>query len=1110
MAGMAGAIVGMVASKLGNFLSSAGDVSRELENLSSEFKEIQAVLHDAECKQITDENVRQWLAKLKAVAYDMDDVLDESIIPALTSRSTGDGEDVGSSGNAVVKFMNTVCCHLGVVALRCWELSKNEGAEGGSFCRNVVSWYDVTQRVKEIKLRLDQIAKEKNNYGFREHYCSPQGGRSTVDDFETSSLVDESKIIGREVDKRNIISRLVSGTSQEDGGVDVFSIIGVGGMGKTTLARSISQDERVKQHFEKVLWVCVSDDFDVKRIIKAIMQDDRHHDTLPSELNPLQKKLLKTLQGKLFLLVLDDIWNEDEEKWQNLLLPLQRGAQGSKILITTRSEKIATMMNATYVCELKGLSDEDSWSLFSSKAFGKREVENQLRLEEIGKEIAKKCSGVPLSLKVMGSAMQSKKTIEDWQNIKESKIWALPEVKKGILPALVLSYNNLSGQLKQCFAYCSIFPKDSKIDKDKLVKMWLAQGFIQSQGRREIEDIAEEYFDELVARSMFQDRNTCKMFQERSTCKMHDLLHDLAEFITEDESRIFEIGKSDASCSMKVRHVAMIVGSHGMSGFPPLFSSVAEKLRTLLIYQSVKIDKVSASLFHRAKFLRVLHLGVGSLGIEQLPESIGELKHLSYLDVSRSHIQELPESLCLLSKLETLNLNRCYELLRLPRGMSRMKSLRHLDIPGEYSRLASLPKGLGKLTSLRTLSTFVFGGEEGCEFRELKHLNSLRGHLCIRKLGSVSSREEAEEAELWRKSHLRQLYLGGREEAGNTISNDDVLEGLRPSHSNLQVLMIRHYDGLKFPTWLDDLPFSNLVELRLRYCRNCKELPGLGMLPALKRLELRRVGARRVSSEFYCGKKCYDGDGGPSGSVAFPKLESLQFSCMKELEEWEWPMVTSTSEEMTTAMPSLHKLKSLPQCLPQLGELTMRWLPKLKVLPVGMLQLKELKCLVIRDLCNLTSWSDGLGQLKALEFLQMHDMPKLSSFPTGLGELKKLKHLHLRGLKELRYLPDLEFGKLEALESLIIADCCALASLPQGLQRLTNLGKLEVLRCPFLTERCERYAGEDWTKIAHIPQRKILEAKTHFYRGSRHGNSLNAHQSIPLFSPRGNYKIRNM
>ncbi|KAL6008679.1 hypothetical protein ACLOJK_021905 [Asimina triloba] len=1031
MAGMAGAIVGMVASKLGNFLSSAGDVSRELENLSSEFKEIQAVLHDTECKQITDENVRQWLAKLKAVAYDMDDVLDESIIPALTSRSTGDGEDVGSSGNAVVKFMNTVCCHLGVVALRCWELSKNEGAEGGSFCRNVVSWYDVTQRVKEIKLRLDQIAKEKNNYGFREHYCSPQGGRSTVDDFETSSLVDESKIIGREVDKRNIISRLVSGTSQEDGGVDVFSIIGVGGMGKTTLARSISQDERVKRHFEKVLWVCVSDDFDVKRIIKAIMQDDRHHDTLPSELNPLQKKLLKTLQGKLFLLVLDDIWNEDEEKWQNLLLPLQRGAQGSKILITTRSEKIATMMNATYVCELKGLSDEDSWSLFSSKAFGKREVENQLRLEEISKEIAKKCSGVPLSLKVMGSAMQSKKTIEDWQNIKESKIWALPE----------------------------------------------------SQGRREIEDIAEEYFDELVARSMFQDRNTCKTFQDRSTCKMHDLLHDLAEFITEDESRIFEIGKSDASCSMKVRHVAMIVGSHGMSGFPPLFSSVAEK---------------------------VLHLGVGSLGIEQLPESIGELKHLRYLDVSRSHIQELPESLCLLSKLETLNLNRCYELLRLPRGMSRMKSLRHLDIPGEYSRLASLPKGLGKLTSLRTLSTFVFGGEEGCEFRELKHLNSLRGHLCIRKLGSVSSREEAEEAELWRKSHLRQLYLGGREEAGNTISNDDVLEGLRPSHSNLQVLMIRHYDGLKFPTWLDDLPFSNLVELRLRYCRNCKELPGLGMLPALKRLELRRVGARRVSSEFYCGKKCYDGDGGPSGSVAFPKLESLQFSCMKELEEWEWPMVTSTSEEMTTAMPSHHKLKSLPQCLPQLGELTMRWLPKLKVLPVGMLQLKELKCLVIRDLCNLTSWSDGLGQLKALEFLQMHDMPKLTSFPTGLGELKKLKHLHLRGLKELRYLPDLEFGKLEALESLIIADCCALASLPQGLQRLTNLGKLEVLRCPFLTERCERYAGEDWTKIAHIPQRKILEAKTHFYRGSRHGNSLNAHQSIPLFSPRGNYKIRNM
>ncbi|KAL6008681.1 hypothetical protein ACLOJK_021907 [Asimina triloba] len=365
--------------------------------------------------------------------------------------------------------------------------------------------------------------------------------------------------------------------------------------------------------------------------------------------------------------------------------------------------------------------------------------------------------------------------------------------------------------------------------------------------------------------------------------------------------------------------------------------------------------------------------------------------------------------------------------------MSRMKSLKHLVIPGGFSCLASLPKGLGKLTSLRTLSTFILGGEEGCEFRELKHLNSLRGHLCIRNLGRASSREEAEEAELWRKSHLRELYLGLSDlfEQEDTISNDDILEGLRPPHSNLQVLKISHYAGLKLPTWLDDLPFSNLVELRLCSFRNCKELPGLGMLPALKRLELRDVGTRRVSSEFYYGKKSYDGDGGPSGRVAFPKLESLEFIDMKELEEWEWPMVTSTSEatdsndaeEMTTAMPSLHKLT-------QLGELRMRWLPKMTALPIGMCQLKELKRLVIQDLCNLTSWPDGLGQLKALEFLVMENMPKLTSLPTGLGELKKLKRFGMGGLKELRYLPDLEFGELEALEHLIISDCDVLASLP--------------------------------------------------------------------------------
>ncbi|XP_058079891.1 putative disease resistance protein RGA3 [Magnolia sinica] len=454
----------------------------ELTKLSSTFKSIQAVLNDAERKQITDKSVRDWLEKLKDVAYDMDDVLDELI---LSAEETEPGTDVGNHprfGNQLWACLFSLfsCCGLEELIRLAHESRTNgdqtdDGGIRGSaldflptFLSKVESQRDLAHQIKEIKERLDQIADEKNKYGFREN---SSGGEKKERLNQTSLLVDKSKMFGREEDINILISKLVSGSSCEEERIHVISIVGIGGLGKTTLAQLICND--------------------VKGLTKAIIQDAERENTPLTELNPLQNKLLETLQGKRFLLVLDDVWNDNSDKWDELWLSFQSGAPGSKILVTTRSKKVAnTCMPSACMHELKALSDDDCWTLFSSRAFSGRKVEDCL--EKIGREIVKKCKGVPLSAKVMGSAMRSKTSTQDWQNILESRTWEIPDIANGILPALLLSYYNLPLHLKPSFAYCSIFPKDHKMEKDRLVQLWLAQGFIKPQGRREMEAIGGE------------------------------------------------------------------------------------------------------------------------------------------------------------------------------------------------------------------------------------------------------------------------------------------------------------------------------------------------------------------------------------------------------------------------------------------------------------------------------------------------------------------------------------------------------------------------------------------------------------------------------------------
>ncbi|XP_058108849.1 putative disease resistance protein RGA3 [Magnolia sinica] len=897
---MVDSLVSLAIEKLDKFLEDEVallvGVTKELRKLSSAFTAIKAVLEDAETRRLKETSVKDWLQKLKDVAYDIDDILDEWATEAL--KSQGDEDD------------QSHCCNIKVQNI----------LSSFSCFGHVVFRHRIGNKIKDAWERLEEIEKEKNGLHFKMDNAEKP---HEIGERETTSQVDTSTMVGRENERNEIVKLLLNEIRDEVKEVPiVISIVGMGGLGKTTLAQLAYNGEDVKGHFDMRMWVCVSEDFDVKRITKSIIQSATGTGCESLDLDQLQRRLHEMLHGKRFLLVLDDIWSEDSEKWDKLRLPFQAGALGSRIIVTTRSEKVAFAMGRGHMHKLAVLSDDDCWLVFRRKALEHQSAEEHSELEAIGKEIVKKCGGVPLAAKTIGSVMCSRRTRREWELVLQSDLWNSHDVLQGILPALLLSYHDLPPALKQCFAYFSIFPKDWEIKKDMIVKLWVAQGFIRS---RDMEETGGLYFDDLLRRSLLQD---AELDADKNVLwwKMHDLVHDLAQSVAGSDCSLVEMRKQSSLNLNNLRHLFLIDSyDAGDRDWATLYE--AQKLRTLLC--DSRISRVPNNLFHHFRHLRALDLSHAS--IQKLPRTLGKLKHLRYLDLSRTNIVELPEEVSNCRNLQTLILNRCFQLKKLPRGLRNMIGLRHLELE-DTDELKYLPQGIGKLSSLRTLTKFIVGGDdEGCKWGELKHLNHLQGSLLITGFENVRSRDEAREAELNKKQYLHSITFEYEyvpmddESSGDEASGDDeqkrteeVLEILQP-HTNLKELEIQSYGGSKLPKWTEDPVFSNLVNVTLRECNKCKQLPGLGKLPSLKYLEIRGMKeVRKVGGEF-SGDDNNDGSGG--GVVSFPKLESLSFIFMKNWEEWEL-----RGGDDGEVMPSLlelriqycPKLQALPSNLPPL------------------------------------------------------------------------------------------------------------------------------------------------------------------------------------------------
>ncbi|XP_057978362.1 putative disease resistance protein RGA3 [Malania oleifera] len=904
-----GQLVSVMQQEIENEVRLVVGVEEQVQMLTSILEAIGALLTDAEKRQVHEEGVRLWLEKLKDVAYDAEDVLDEWRTAILQLQL---GEKAETAPNVPRK---KVCCKI--------------PSPGFCFSR-VVLRRDIALKIKDINGRLDAISKEKDRYSF-----IPKSTRVVAEEparQRSASFVDVSRIKGRDLDKDVIVGKLLGESSQADKGPQLISLVGMGGMGKTTLAQLAYNDEAVMSHFEKKIWVCVSDPFDEVRIAHAILKALDEESGLKvgyaSSLDweGLPQRIHKSIMGKRFLLVLDDVWTEDYRKWEPLEHSLSDGGRGSRILVTTRSERVAKMMGSSCVHSLKALSDEECWLVFSQIAFFGRSKKDSEKLEKIGREIANKCKGLPLAAKTLGSLMRLKDNREDWQHVLGSEIWQLEVVEKHLSPALLLSYDDLSPAMKRCFSYCAIFPKDCEIERDNLIQLWMAQGFLGMEGSLEMERTGEDYFQNLAMRSFFQD------FEKDSSggiilCKMHDLVHDFAQFLTKNECVIVDANgkeqlKMDLSCG-KARHLT--VECEAMAPFRSSNYNT-KKLRTLLLTFS-RMFIAPCDPFDHMAFVRALDLSGNAI---EVPLEVGRLIHLRYLNLSNNLFEVLPETLCNLCNLQTLNLNWCPDLKKLPQGIGNLVNLRHLQILKTES-LRVLPKGIGGLISLRTLEGFCVGSgddSEACKIGYLRNLNNLRGSLEISGLKNVVKAWEAEKAELKKKNGLHYLKLKFSGEGEDEIKDYEVLKALQPP-PDLESLVISFYGGTRIPNWITSL--TNLRGLNIKGCKNCACLPPLGILPSLELLIIQGMAIlKKVGLEFL-GIQIDDDDRqekGADGTIVFPKLKELGFSGMDEWEEWD--VGTRLGKEIDMkVMPCLTSLK-VEDC------------PKLKALP-RYLQLTTLK-----------------------------------------------------------------------------------------------------------------------------------------------------------------------